>query len=59
MLGRGETIIWTYNGVTMYQRKDCKRIWRKKKRLVNCVMKGLTYHIGGTKNKTNRAQLYG
>ena len=49
MLGRGETIIWTYNGVTMYQEKTVKEYGGRRSGWSIRVMKGLTYHIGGTK----------
>lgn len=49
MLGRGETIIWTYNGVTMYQEKTVKEYGGRRSGWSFRVMKGVTYHTGGTK----------
>lgn len=51
ILGRGEFIIWTYNGVTMYQEKTVKEYGGRRSGWSIRVMKGLTYHIGGTKVK--------
>ena len=51
MLGRGETIIWTYNGVTMYQEKTVKEYGGRRSGWSFRVMKGVTYHTGGTKIK--------
>lgn len=51
MLGRGETIIWTYNGVTMYQEKTVKEYGGRRSGWSFRVMKGVTYHMGGTKIK--------
>ena len=51
MLGRGETIIWTYNGVTMYQEKVEKEYGGRRTGWSFRVMRGVTYHVGGTKIK--------
>lgn len=51
MLGRGESIIWTYNGVTMYQEKTVKEYGGRRSGWSFRVMKGVTYHTGGTKIK--------
>ena len=51
MLGRGETIIWTYNGVTMYQEKTVKEYGSRRSGWSFRVMKGVTYHTGGGRIK--------
>ena len=51
MLGRGETIIWTYDGVSMYQEKTVKEYGGRRSGWSFRVMKGVTYHTGGTKIK--------
>ena len=51
MLGKGETIIWTYNGVTMYQEKIEKEYGGRRTGWSFRVMRGATYHVGGTKIK--------
>lgn len=51
MLGRGEGIIWTYNGVSMYQEKTVKEYGGRRSGWSFRVMKGVTYHTGGTKIK--------
>lgn len=49
MLGRGESIIWTYDGVSMYQEKTVKEYGGRRSGWSFRVMKGVTYHIGSTK----------
>ena len=51
MLRKGESIIWTYNGVTMYQEKIEKEYGGRRTGWSFRVMKGVTYHVGGTKIK--------
>lgn len=51
MLGRGETVIWTYDGVSMYQEKTVKEYGGRRSGWSFRVMKGVTYHTGGTKIK--------
>ena len=51
MLGRGESVIWTYNGVSMYQEKTVKEYGGRRSGWSFRVMKGITYHTGGTKIK--------
>ena len=51
MLGRGEEILWTYNGVSMYQEKTVKEYGGRRSGWSFRVMKGVTYHTGGTKIK--------
>ena len=49
LLGRGESIIWTYDGVSMYQEKTVKEYGGRRSGWSFRVMKGVTYHTGGTK----------
>lgn len=51
VLGRGESIIWTYNGVTMYQEKTVKEYGGRRSGWSFRVMKGVTYHMGSTQIK--------
>ena len=51
MLGKGESVIWTYDGVTMYQEKTVKEYGGRRSGWSFRVMKGVTYHTGGTKIK--------
>lgn len=49
MLGRGETILWTFNGVTLYQEK-IEREWVGRNRGLSFrVCKGVYYRTGGSK----------
>lgn len=49
ILGKGESVLWTYNGVTMYQEKTVKEYAGRRSGWSFRVMKGVTYHMGGTK----------
>ena len=49
ILGKGESILWTYNQVTMYQEKTVKEYGGRRSGWSIRVMKGVTYHVGGTK----------
>ena len=51
MLGKGESIIWIYNGVTMYQEKTVKEYGGRRTGWSFRIMKGVTYHTGGMKFK--------
>lgn len=51
MLGKGETLLWTYNGVTMYEEKIEKQYQGRRGGFSFRVMKGVTYHTGGTRLK--------
>ena len=51
MLGKGESIIWTYNGVTMFEEKIEKQYQGRRGGFSFRVMKGVTYHTGSTKLK--------
>lgn len=51
MLGRGESILWTYNGVSMYQEKTVKEYGGRRSGWSFRVMKGVTYHTGGSRIK--------
>lgn len=51
MLGRGESIIWAYSGVSMYQEKTVKEYAGRRNGWSFRVMKGVTYHTGGTEIK--------
>lgn len=51
MLERGEVIIWIYSDVTLYQEKTVKEYGGRRSGWSFRVMKGVTYHIGGTKIK--------
>lgn len=51
MLGKGETILWTYDGVIMYQEKTVKEYGGRRSGWSFRVMKGVTYHTGGTRIK--------
>ena len=49
VLSRGESIIWSYDGVTMYQEKTVKEYGGRRSGWSFRVMKGVTYHTGGTR----------
>lgn len=49
VLTRGESIIWSYDGVTMYQEKTVKEYGGRRSGWSFRVMKGVTYHTGGTR----------
>lgn len=49
VLSRGESIIWSYDGVSMYQEKTVKEYGGRRSGWSFRVMKGVTYHTGGTK----------
>lgn len=49
ILGKGESVLWTYNGVTMYQEKTVKEYAGRRSGWSFRVMKGVTYHMGGSK----------
>lgn len=51
MLGRGESVIWCYHGVTMYQEKTEKHYQGRRQGVSFRIMKGVTYHTGGTNVK--------
>lgn len=51
MLGKGESLLWTYNGVTMFEEKIEKQYQGRRGGFSFRVMKGVTYHTGGTKLK--------
>lgn len=51
ILGKGESIIWVYNGVTMYQEKTERQYSGRRNGWSFRVMKGVTYHTGGTNMK--------
>ena len=49
VLTRGESIIWSYDGVHMYQEKTVKEYGGRRSGWSFRVMKGVTYHTGGTR----------
>lgn len=51
ILGKGESIIWVYNGVSMYQEKTERQYSGRRSGWSFRVMKGITYHTGGTNMK--------
>lgn len=51
MLGRGESVIWCYSGVTMYQEKTERQYQGRRQGMSFRVMKGVHYHVGGTNVK--------
>lgn len=51
LLGKGEQLIYTYNNVTMLQEKVEKEYAGDRSGWSMRVMKGVTYHTGGTKLK--------
>lgn len=51
VLSKGESVIWIYNDVTMYQEKVEKEYGGRRSGWSFRIMKGVTYHIGGTKIK--------
>lgn len=51
ILSKGESILWTYNSVTMFQEKVEKHYEGDRSGWSFRVMKGVYYHTGGTKLK--------
>lgn len=51
ILSRGESIVWVYNSVTMYQEKTERQYQGRRNGWSFRVMKGVTYHTGGTNMK--------
>lgn len=51
ILGRGEVLLWSYNDVVMYQEKTERQYRGRRSGWSFRVMKGVTYHTGGTNLK--------
>jgi len=49
ILEKRETVLWTYNGVSLYQEKITKEWVGHRQGMSFRVMKGVYYHIGGSK----------
>lgn len=47
MLSRGESVIWCYHGVTMYQEKTERQYQGRRRGMSFRIMKGMYYHTGG------------
>lgn len=48
ILGKKETVLWTYNGVSLYQEKITKEWVGSSSGMSYRVMKGVYYHTGGS-----------
>lgn len=49
ILGKKETVLWTYNGVNLYQEKITREWVGRSRGMSFRVMKGVYYHTGGSK----------
>lgn len=49
MLGKNESILWTFNGVQLYQEKVTKEWVGRSRGMSFRVMKGVYYRVGGSK----------
>lgn len=49
ILGKKESVLWTYNGVSLYQEKITKEWVGRSRGMSFRVMKGVYYHTGGSK----------
>lgn len=49
VLGKKETVLWTYNGVSLYQEKVTREWVGRSRGMSFRVMRGVYYHTGGSK----------